>query len=288
MPGPRQYRPKPKSIKQRMAAAARARSNLRSRMVSKSRAISVSTGPGRNGFSRRVGGYSRPKTRFQRGVQKVIFATTEKKYRSATINYASGTDVNIDALPWKHNSLRRIDLWRLNSGTGSSGTRIFPTQGMTDGNRIGDEIYASGISVKLMLNLPPDRRTASIKVWYVPHNNVQGNPGDKSQLFHGLINNVMIDQIQTDRWPGIKYLGMFRNSDPDNITASAHGQIYMNLWIPLRRKLTFITDGDTVTARGLKEVGSLIFAPYDKINSLEEDNIINNLQGEITFHYKDP
>lgn len=288
MPGRRQYRPKPKSLKQRMAAAAKARSRLRSKMVSKSRAISVSTGPGRNGFSRRAGGYSRPMSRFQRAVRNVVFSTTEKKYRSGTINGPDGTNLGVSSTVWNHNSLNFINLWNVTQGTNSVGTRLFPTQGMTDGNRIGDEIYATGISVKLMINLAPDRRTTNIKCWFLPHNSTQGNGTDKTQFFHGLLNNVMVDKIQTDRWPGLKYLGLFRNSDPDNITSTGHGQIYVKLWIPLKRKITFITDGDTIAAQGLKQIGSLVFATYDKINSLEQDNCVTSIQGEATMHYKDP
>lgn len=261
----------------------------RAMMVGKARGIKVSTGVGRNGFSKTVGSGYRPRSRFQRRVQKVIFATTEKKYRSASINYAAGTDLQINAPPWKHNMLYYINLWNCVQGTGTAGTRLFPTQGMTDGNRIGDEIYATGISVKLMINIPSDRRTMNLKCWFVPWNTVQGDPANKSHFFHQIVNNVMVDKLQTDRWPGAKYLGLFRNNDPDNTTTTAHGQIYIKLWIPLKRKITFITDGDTITARGLREVGSLIFAPYDKIGSIEDgDNLINNFQGEATLHYKDP
>lgn len=254
-----------------------------------SRSIKVSTGVGRNGFSRTVGANYKPKTKFQRSVQKVIFSTVEKKYRSASINFATGTDLSVNLPPWPHNILQRIDLWNLTPGAGTAGLRLFPTQGLTDGNRIGDEIYATGISVKLMFNMPPDRRTTNMKVWYVPHNSVQGDPRVKTNFFHGIINNVMLDKVQTDRWPGLKYLGLFRNSDPDNVTATAHGQLYMKLWIPLKRKITFITDGDQITARGLKDIGTLLFAPYDKINTSENlDTCINNFQGEATLHYKDP
>jgi len=260
----------------------------RAMMVAKSRAIKVSTGQGRNSVNRTVASRYRPMTKFQRGVRSVIFKTCEKKYREATINYAAGTDIQSTAAPWYHNTLPFVNLWAMPLGTGTNGTRLMPTQGMTDGNRIGDEIYATGISVRLMFNVPSDRRTTSLRCWFLPWNSVQGNPTDKTQFFHGLINNVMLDKVQTDRWPGLKYLGTFKNSDPDNTTTIAHGQIYVNLWIPIKRKVTFITDGDTVTARGLKEHGTLIFAPYDKIGSLESDQLITSYQGSATLHYKDP
>lgn len=272
----------------RAAAATKIQRAFRARKVANSRAISVSSGVGRNGFSRKAGGNYRRMSKFQRAVQKVVFGTTEKKYRSASINAAVGTDVSFNPPPWPHNILQGIYLWNSTLGTASAGTRLFPTQGMTDGNRIGDEIYATGISVKLILNLPSDRRTTSVKVWFVPYNAVQGDPRTKTNFFHGIVNNVMVDKVQTDRWPGLKYLGLFRNNDPDNTTTTAHGQIYIKLWIPLKRKITFITDGDTVTARGLKDLGCLLFAPYDKIGSLETDTVINNFQGEATLHYKDP
>lgn len=272
----------------RAAAATKIQRAYRARKVAASRAISVSSGPGRNGFRRKVGGKYRRMNKFQRAVRNVVFQTVEKKYRSATINVASGTDLSFTPVSWYHNTLPVIHLWHLPLGTNSAGTRLFPTQGMTDGNRIGDEIYVTGIRMKLMLNLPSDRRTTNVKAWYVPWNTVQGSPETKTNFMHGLANNVMIDQVQTDRWPGLKYLGMFRNSDPDNTTTSAHGQIYVDVWIPIKRKVTFITDGDTVTARGLKESGTIVFAPYDKIGTLETDILINNIQGEATMYYKDP
>lgn len=281
---------KPKSALARSRVQAiryRVRVQRRAR-VNAGRSIKVSTGPGRNGFSRTVKSSYKPKSRFQRKVQRVIFSTTEKKYRSATINYDGATDLSFSVVPWKHNSLKYIALWNNALGSGTAGTRLMPTQGMTDGNRIGDEIYITGIRVKLILNLPSDRRTTNIKAWFVPWNTTQGDPTNKTHWFHGLLNNVMLDQHQTDRWPGTKYLGLFRNSDPDNTQANAHGQIFINLWIPIKRKVTFITDGDTVTARGLKECGHLIFAPYDKIGTLETDDVINNMQGEATMYYKDP
>lgn len=272
----------------RAAAATKIQRAYRARKVAASRAIAVSTGVGRNGFSRRAGGSYRKMNRFQRAVRKVVFSTTEKKYRSATINGPEGTNLGISSTVWNHNSLNFINLWNVTQGTNSVGTRLFPTQGLTDGNRIGDEIYATGISLKLMINLAPDRRTTNIKCWFVPHNGTQGSGTDKNQFFHGLLNNVMVDKVQTDRWPGLKYLGLFRNSDPDNLTSTGHGQIYLKLWIPLKRKLTFITDGDTITAQGLKQIGSLVFATYDKINSSELDDCVTSIQGEATMHYKDP
>lgn len=281
------YNPKRRATYQRRLRARLGMSGAaRAAKVAASRAIKVSTGQGRNAVSRTVPSRYKPMTKFQRAVRGVIFKTVEKKYREGTINYAAGTDLYSTAPPWPHNILQRIDLW--NNVIGASGMRLFPTQGNTDGNRIGDEIYATGISVRLVFNIPSDRRTTSLRCWFVPWNTVQGNPGFKTELFHGLINNVMLDKVQTDRWPGLKYLGTFKNSDPDNTTTNAHGQIYVNLWVPLKRKITFITDGDTITARGLREVGSLMFAPYDKIGTLETDTLINNMQGEATLFYKDP
>lgn len=265
----------------RMRAARAAR-------IRNSRAIAVSTGQGRNAVRRKVMPKMKKMSKFQRGVQSVIMQTVEKKYREATINFAAGTDISASAAPWYHNALYPVNLWALPQGTNTAGTRIFPTQGLTDGNRIGDEIYATGISVRLMFNVPSDRRTANLKCWFLPWNSVQGDPANKSNFFHGLINNTYLDKIQTDRWPGLKYLGMFRNNDPDNTYANAHGQIIVNLWIPLKRKITFITDGDTIVARGLKEHGTLLFAPYDKVGSLETDQLITAYQGTVTFHYKDP
>lgn len=272
----------------RAAAATKIQRAYRAAKVSKSRSIAVSSGQGRNGFKRRVGGYRRGMSRFQRAVRRVIFSTTEKKYRTASIQGPAETNLSYNTTPWYHNSLYRIDLWNVTGAAGAAGLRLFPVQGVTDGDRVGDEIYVTGIKVKLILNLPSDRRTTNVKVWYVPHDSKQGDPNIFASFFNSIIGNSQIDQVNTDRWPGLKYLGLFRNNDPDNTTTNAHGQIYMDLWIPIKRKVTFNADIVQVISSGMKEVGTLLFAPYDKIGTLGTDIVINNMQGSATLHFKDP
>lgn len=284
--GKRGYKRPTTTRARRMIDMTNTRSRYRSSKVGAARAIKVSSGVGRNGWKRRVGGYGRRMTRFQRAVRSVIFRTTEKKYKLATIQGPVDSNLNYNGTPWYHNALYVINLWNVNAG--ASGLRLFPSQGSSDGERIGDEIYVSGIKVRLILNLPADRRTTSVKVWYVPHDVKQGDPTIAGSFFHTGVGNTQIDQVQTDRWLGTKLLGTFRNNDPDNTTAGAHGQIFMDLWIPIKRKVTFNNDGVQVFASGLKDVGNLLFAPYDKIGTLTSDIVVNNMQGTATLHYKDP
>lgn len=265
-----------------------ARRTLRAAKVANSRAISVKSGVGRNGFRRKVGGTRRYRSKFYRAVQRVIFSTTEKKNTNATIQGPGATNLSYTATPWNHNGLYPIRLWDFTASGGAAGLRLMPALGTTDSNRNGDEIYITGFKVKLILNLPADRRTTSVKVWYVPYDQKQGTPTNITEFFETGSGNVMLDRVSDARWPGTKYLGMFRNSDPDNITTTAHGQIYIDIWIPIKRKVTFNVDGFQAVAKGLKDVGMLLFAPYDKIGSLTTDNVVNNMQGNVNMYFKDP
>lgn len=119
---------------------------------------------------------------------------------------------------------------------------IFPSQGLGDGERNGDEIYVKGIMVRMIFQIPHDRRNTKFKLWYVPYNSVQGNLAVAADFMHVSANNTMLDFIQTDRWKGIKYIGQYRCSAADMITGSQDKIVMVKKWIPINRKVTFISD----------------------------------------------
>lgn len=262
------------------------RRTLRAARVANNRAISVASGVGRNMVRRKLKNYRRPKTRFQRAVQRVIFGTTERKYTIATVQGPAGSNLNYNGTPWYHNTLAGIYLW--DAPGGAPGLRLMPAQGTGDSTRIGDEIYITGIKVKLVFNLPSDRRTTSLKCWFVQWDSKQGSPTSYIEFFNPGSGNGMLDTVNSDRFPGVKMLGVFKNNDPDNTTTNAHGQIYVDVWIPIKRKVTFNNDGVQAFASGIKEYGALVFLAYDKIGTLTTDQVVNNMQGNVTMYFKDP
>lgn len=213
----------------------------------------------------------RGKSRFAKAVRGVILSTTERCYKSKAI----------DGYTMNHDSLTNWEIW---SGTI---TNIFPQQGLGDGERIGDEIYVTGIMVRMVLQVPQDRRNTKMKFWYVPHNTDVGAL-TKANFFHNVSNNVMVDPIQTDRWKGVRYLGLHQMSAVDQTTGSQDKTIIRKFWIPLYKKVTFQSDGSQVVASGLAESGTIVGCAYDTISTLTTDTLVTNSEVSFTLYYKCP
>ncbi len=194
-----------------------------------------------------------------------------------------------------HNSINEFSLW-------SAGPSVFPSQGTGDGDRIGDRIYPKGIRVRMALDVPYDRKNVKVKMYFLPYNSDQGDPVEKTQLFHNVVNNTRLDPIQFKRWKGIKYLGTFTPKDNDaaifRTAPSNEGQpgaadkatntatIYINRFITINRKVWFKNDTSLQPAN-LKEKGSILLLPYASINTTESDNVILSGQCAFTCYYKD-
>lgn len=232
---------------------------------------------------------------FARKVKSIVLSLAEKKYKSINL------DAQTTAAPWNHDSLARADLWNSTGGAGFN--TLFPNQGNGDGERNGDEIYVHGIRVRGVLDVPYDRPDTEIKMWFVPYNSTQGVPSNKGDFMHGTINNVWIDGVQTDRWPGIRYLGKLRVRAKDSYAykgqlVGALGEeieelegrerkLSFNKYITLKRKVRFNNDGSNI-ANGLKEAGSIVFATYCTVGTGTGDNCVIARNIAATIYYKDP
>lgn len=210
--------------------------------------------------------------RFARKVRKVLLQTTESRYVSKSID---GTSVN-------HDSLQVLNVWS------ETVTNIWPAQGLTDASRTGDEIYVTGLMCRMVFQIPHDRRNTKFKIWWVPHNSTQGSPNTKTEFFHTVSNNVMVDPIQTDRWQGTKYLGCFGVRATDQTTGSQDKTVIVKKWIPLNRKVTFQQDASQLPASGVTERGWIIIGAYDTITSVTTDTLITNSECAFTLYYKSP
>lgn len=179
-----------------------------------------------------------------------------------------------------HNRVSALGVWYPGSAT-------FPLQGNSDGERRGDEIYVTGIKVRLVMQVPYDRRNSKFRFYFIEWNSIQGDPSNKANLFHTAINNVMVDAIQTDRYR-VKKLGSARLYSTDQSTTGQDKTIIKTFWLPIKRKITFINDGTRDVAQGLKEYGTMLITGYDSITSLETDTICPYIEAAQTVYYKDP
>lgn len=195
-----------------------------------------------------------------------------------------------------HDTINEFKMW-------SSTTSVFPTQGTTDGSRIGDRIFPKGIRVRMCLDVPWDRKNVKVKAYYLPYNSDQGSPTTYSNFFHNVVGNSRVDPIQFKRWKGIKYLGTFTPRDRDasvfvtrspgaedgptaSHLATNTASIYINRFIKINRKVWFNADGSQQPSN-LKENGSILLLPYATINTATGDNVILNGEGAFTLYYKD-
>lgn len=210
-------------------------------------------------------------------IKGVTLKQAETCYKTFSVKSVAGSFNSIN-----HDSLSSIAIWT------PSTTTIFPVQGNSDGERRGDEIYATGIRYRACFQVPSDRRNTIIKLWFVPFNTNQGDPNIKSQFFHLLTNNVILDPIQTDRWGGTRYLGSYRFTGRDQPTDSQDKTIFVNKWIPIKRKVCFRSDAENIVSTGLKAFGYIVMAAYDTISSLTTDTIVSRTEHSFTLYYKDP
>lgn len=189
----------------------------------------------------------------------------------------------IQSFSLNHNVIARLTLW---DDSMTAGNNLFPTQGDTDGNRRGDEIITQGIRLRMIFNVPYDRRNSMFKIFFVPYNTVQGDPYNRTDLLHDITGTIMLDPLQTDRWPNIMYLGKYSCRSKD-LQGSDHHTILINRWIPMKRKLKFLNDG-SIYPSNIPERGAIVILPYSTTGALETDTIANNCQLTATLYYKDP
>lgn len=215
-------------------------------------------------------------------VKDIQISEGEMKYKSGTYSVQS----------LNHNSVTEAHLWAF-PGSAYALSDIFPSQGTSDGNRIGDRIYCKGILVRGMFQITGDRRNTSVAIYFVPHNSEQGSPGDYNQLFHNVTGSSMMDTLQKKRFPKAKFLGRYRVKPSDleavagawNTTPNS-ASIYFRKWIPIDKKLYFKADA-TTTVSNLSEYGTLVIAPYQNVNTLSTDTLVVNCDIHATTYFKD-
>jgi len=213
-------------------------------------------------------------------IKDTQIAESEMKYKSGTLSVQS----------LYHNNVYEWHLW---APPGSAvGLYTLPGQGNTDGSRVGDRIYVKGFQVRAMFQISGDRRNTSIAAYYVPHNSEQGSPGSYGDLFHNVTGSSMMDTLQKKKFPGIKFLGRFRVKPADlwqhgalNLPQSC-ASIYMSTFIPIDKKVYFKADASTIPTN-LKEYGTIVFAPYQNVNTLATDILVVNSDVHATCYFKD-
>lgn len=187
-----------------------------------------------------------------------------------------------------HNQVYQFHLW------GPTGTTLdcLPSQGVTDGQRLGDRIMLEGFMIRGLFQVPGDRRNTQINLYFVPHNSEQGNPS--SDLFHNVTGSTMVDPIQKKRYPKAIWLGKYRVKPSDMLekTTAAWGDatnspcIYVQKFITFNKKVYFNADA-SIKPSNLSEYGTICVCPYQGWSALATDNIVINADLNATAYFRD-
>ena len=234
---------------------------------------------------------------FQARVKKTVLKMSETKYKGMDVKYNTNANDGNGSYQYGfkrlfNNSGHRWRLW--DSGT-TSANGIWPSQGDTDANREGDRIMATGIKVRGKLEFNAQHARSIVKAYYVPYNDLQGDPRKTDEFFHNLTGFPVglwpLSPMQTKRWPGAKYLGQIdcpptlnqSMTDGDPETTSK----LFNFWIPLNCEVNFIKD-DVTTPSGMPQNGTIVlFASVMKDGVAVTTTIVPNVDMHATLYWKD-
>lgn len=225
-------------------------------------------------------------------MKKVILSTAESKYKSVDVNQTyrwdgtQGVPGVIDAfgqIAVGHNA--PFQAWVINNDNPDPAKHPIPGQGDGDGARNGDEIYSKGFRLRMQLENDAGKHNNTWKFWLVEYNTVQGIPCKTTEFFHNATGNCLLDAIQTDRWKAT-HLGTFRNKSRD-VQQDRKTDIFINKWIPFRRKLCFKSDDTLQVAKGMKTHLVVVGVCYDTSNTVF-NTAVGNYRINATMYYGDP
>lgn len=191
-------------------------------------------------------------------------------------------------LPYAHNILAPQQLLH-NSYAAPyilTGSFQMPTQGVTDIQRVGDEIMVSHVGVQMLFGQKQDRMNVSFRVIVVKCT-ANASPISYATLMINTTGNVLLDNVNRDRCSVVSDQIIKRNISPQlDVVGGAKELTFVKKWnIPYKQKIKFAVDADTVD-NNRKALFMYVFA-YDAFGTLVTDNIAY-CQLHSTIYYKDP
>lgn len=215
-------------------------------------------------------------------------------------------NISINASETKRSSQYTADAQKLfHNKSYYAGQLMATSQGTEDpqglaiakNNRIGDEVYAKGIQLKLFIANAARRPNVNYRVVMFSYNTqyVEAGGGLTDAIFWSGINgaggnmNRMLDKPNTDR---IKVLKQFilKPSHEANYSIASDSTFFektrtLSMYLPFKnRKIKYNEDNSPFPL--YRDIGFMVMA-YDTITSLETD-LISSFQWTSTFYYKDP
>lgn len=161
---------------------------------------------------------------------------------------------------------------------------IMPEQGAGDNMRIGDRIRQSGFKLRLLLGQKWDRPNVTFKIWITQRKAINSVAND----FRVVTGNILLDPVNLDQCTVLKSYTIkpLRSTMSESVGGLVNSLEYTfskSIWIPQRREVKFITDGQKDHNQNPI---NLIIGVYDAYGSLVTDNIAY-VQTFIEYFYRD-
>jgi len=237
---------------------------------------------------------------FRRNLKKK-YGAKKKVYRKG--RRATGTKKLVSLI--KKVSLRNVETkhthylienQNLNHNSGYLKLKLLETtQGVADtqsgtsfyASRLGDEVIARGLSIKLWLANKKDRPNVMYRIIVFKYQSL--TTPTSSSIFVGANGNKMMDDIDkeyiTPVYQKIINLNMATTQIIDaSPWVGREPHLYKSFYIPLKNQKIKYTDGSTVPK--FIDYGIRII-PYDSYGTLETDTIAS-MAFQYKFYFKDP
>lgn len=165
---------------------------------------------------------------------------------------------------------------KMNSG-------VLPTQGVSDSQRVGDEIYLSGFKWKFLIGQKADRPNVTFR--YLVLSVPKASGISYADWFKGVIGNVLLDETNED-FVKVHASGIWRPNEAGLAGTGAKEYTFTKqLWIPYKKKLKFGPADGAITHND--DDLYLIIMAYDAFGTAVTDNIAY-IQPLLKCYYRDP
>jgi hypothetical protein len=176
--------------------------------------------------------YTRGRTGFAKRVKDVILKTAETKFTSVRLtdtNMSEGSGVPTRFI-MRHN---RIEYFHIFNNTAPDAVKHpIPIQGDSDGQRNGDEIYATGVRIAGSIQMGSVDKHSTYRIFLCEYNDQVYGSGAAidtyDQTFHNVTGGTNMDTFQHDRIKP-KYLRTVKISNSD-INDGQDGNVNFKLW----------------------------------------------------------
>lgn len=171
---------------------------------------------------------------------------------------------------------------------------LYTQQGITDtgagtavySNRLGDEVIARGISIKMWVATKLDRPNVQFR--FVVYKYQSATFPNLASCFKGMSANRLLDDLDTEDktivYQKLFYIEKGFSGNANVATAGREAHKLFKCWIPLKNKK--ITYNDAGTVPKFHNYGFFI-VPYDSFGTLGTD-IIASFSYNYKFYFKDP